>query len=211
MGRQPKLTWAGCVLVPAEFSSNAVAALPDGLAVSSFGTAGKEGTAELLAGKPQGFVGLWTPAKGWIHVAGSEFGGDNGVTATRDGSVLYINDWSDGTLRIVPLRPDKPPATIQLGSFHPDNVHSLSDGNLLIAGQVGTASDVLACVAQPACPVASMIVVVDPRRQLVKSRWTVESSATFGAASTALLYRGRYWLSSFRGDRIIQVNLKAAH
>jgi hypothetical protein len=97
------LTWKGCVVLPADMSANAVAALPDGLAVSSFGTSGDQGTAELLAGNPRGFVGRWTPKKGWVHVTGSEFGGDNGVTAARDGSVLYVNDWNDGTLRIVPL------------------------------------------------------------------------------------------------------------
>jgi hypothetical protein len=98
-----RLTWKGCVMIPAEISANAVAALPDGFAVSSFGTSGKQGTAELLAGNPSGFVGRWARKTGWVHVAGSEFGGDNGVAAASDGNVLYVNDWRDGTLRVVPL------------------------------------------------------------------------------------------------------------
>jgi sugar lactone lactonase YvrE len=39
-----------------------------------------------------------------VRVVGSEFGGDNGLAAAPDGSVIYINGWSDGTLRIVPLK-----------------------------------------------------------------------------------------------------------
>jgi hypothetical protein len=155
--RGASLTWKGCVMLPADISANAVAALPDGLAVTSFGTSGDQGAAELLAGNPSGFVGRWTPKEGWVHVTGSEFGGDNGVTAAPDGSVLYVADWSDGTLRIVPLEKGVAPATIKLGHFHPDNVHFLA-------------------------------------------------TSTFGAASTALLYGKDYWMSSFRGDRIIRLN-----
>jgi sugar lactone lactonase YvrE len=200
-----RLTWKGCVMIPAEISANAVAALPDGLAVSSFGTSGDQGTAELLAGTPGGFVGRWTPKQGWTHVAGSEFGGDNGVTSAPDGSALYVNDWNDGTLRIVPLAQAVAPATIKLGKFHPDNVHFLPDGNLLIAGQIGSARDILACAAQSTCSVASMIVVVDPKAQVVRLHWTVAPTLAFGAASSALLCRNVYWMSSFRGDRIVRL------
>jgi hypothetical protein len=200
-----RLMWKGCVMIPAEISANAVAALPDGLAVSSFGTPGDQGTAELLAGTPSGFVGRWTPKQGWTHVAGSEFGGDNGVISAPDGSALYVNDWTDGTLRIVPLEKGVAPATIKLGDFHPDNVHFLPDGNLLIAGQIGSARDILACAAQSTCSVASMIVVVDPKTQMVRSHWVVAPTLAFGAASTALLYGKVYWMSSFRGDRIVRL------
>lgn len=208
-GQGASLTWKGCVLLPADISANAVAALPDGLAVSSFGTPGDQGTAELMAGNPSGFVGRWTPKEGWVHVAGSAFGGDNGVAAASDGRVLYVNDWSDGTLRIVPLEHGISPATIKLGNFHPDNVHFLPDGDLLIAGQVGKAPDIMACAGQAHCAVGSMIVVLDPRTQMVKSQLSAAPTATFGAASTALLHGKDYWMSSFRGDRIIRANATA--
>jgi hypothetical protein len=116
-----------------------------------------------------------------------------------------VNDWSDGTLRVLSLRDGVKPATIRVGDFHPDNVHVLPDGNLLIAGQIGTARDIMACVKAPACSVGSMIVVVDPRTREVRSHWTVAPTSTFGAASTALLHGQDYWVSSFRGDRIVRL------
>ncbi len=204
-GGDTKLTWKGCVLVPSDMSTNAVAALPGGLAVTSFGAKGEQGTADLMAGKPSGFVATWAPKKGWAHVPGSEFGGDNGIAAARDGSVLYVNDWADGTLRILPLKAGGATQTILLGSFHPDNVHWMSNGNLLIAGQIGMPRDMMECFQKPTCPVGSMIVVVSPRTGKVLSRQTVEGNGPFGAASVAVPYKTDFWLGSFRGDRILRV------
>jgi hypothetical protein len=205
IGDDVRLVWIGCVIVPSDMSANAVTALPEGFAVSSFGVAGDQGMAELMAGHPSGFVSRWSTAAGWRRLSGSDFGGDNGVAASADGQTLYINDWADGTLRILPLGQGAG-ATIPLGTFHPDNVHLLPGGNLLIAGQIGSARDMLPCMKGPGCPVGSMIVVVDPAQREVVARERVGPSASFGAASTAILYEGRYWLSSFRGDRIRRVN-----
>jgi hypothetical protein len=204
-GQGVNLTWKGCVILPKEMSANAVAALPDGIAVTSFGSPGDRGYAEFLAGRPSGFVNRWTREKGWSRVAGSEFGGDNGIAASSDGSLLYVNDWTDGTLRVLASRGDAAPATIKLGEFHPDNVHLLPDGNLLIAGQVGTGREVLACDTGPDCSLGFAIAVVDPRSRHIVLQWTVAPTAGFAAASTALLFGHDYWVSSFRGDRIVRL------
>ncbi|HZT02893.1 MAG TPA: hypothetical protein VFA39_11565 [Steroidobacteraceae bacterium] len=201
----PKLSWKGCVILPADMSANAVAALPDGFAVTSFGTAGAQGLTDLLAGRPAGYVGRWSAHKGWARVAGSGFGGDNGVAASADGSTLYVNDWNDGTLRVLSLRTGVAPTRIRLGDFHPDNLHWLPDGRLLIAGQVGTARAIMNCSGDSKCRVGSMIAIVDPRLSAVRLRWAVTPTSTFAAASTALLYGADYWASSFRGDRIVRL------
>jgi hypothetical protein len=198
----PKLKWKGCVILPSDISANAVAALPDGVAVTSFGTSGAQGLADLLAGKPSGFVSRWAPDKGWTRISGSAFGGDNGVAASPDGAILYVNDWNDGTLRVLSLHKEVAPITVQLGGFHPDNLHWLPDGRLLIAGQIGNAKDIMGCAQKTACGVGSMIVIFDPRSLKVQFHRTVAPTATFAAASTALSYGMGFWASSFRGDCI---------
>jgi hypothetical protein len=210
-GTRPRLSWKGCVILPADMSANAVAALPDGLAVTSFGSSGARGQADLLAGRPAGDLDRWSPHEGWVRVAGSEFGGDNGVAASADGKTLYVNDWNDGTLRVLSLRNGVAPSSIELGAFHPDNLHWLPDGRLLIAGQVGKASDIINCSDRGKCGVGSMIVTVDPRLHAVRLRWAVASTPTFAAASTALLYGSDYWVSSFRGDRIARLGPAPSH
>lgn len=203
--RDPELIWKGCVILPSDVEANAVTSLPDGLAVTSFGSAGPQGDADFMAGHPAGFVDRWTSGEGWNRVAGSDFGGDNGVTAPSDGSALYINDWNDGTLRVLSLRDGRDPITIKLGDFHPDNLHLLPDGNLLIAGQVGKASDVIGCSGSGPCAVGSEIVVLDPSTRKIRRRWIVAPTPAFAAASTALLYGSDYWLSSYRGDRVVRI------
>jgi hypothetical protein len=199
------LKWKGCVTLPSDMSANAVVALADGVAVTSFGSDGDQGTADLLAGRPAGFVARWTQKDGWTRVPGSDFGGDNGIAAAPDGGALYVNDWADGTLRVLPLRTGVEPATVPLGDFHPDNVHLLANGNLLIAGQIGSPGDIMRCISEPSCSAGSMIAIVDPKLRRVEAHWTVAATASFGAAATALLYGQDYWLSSFRGDRIARV------
>ena len=56
-------------------------------------------------------------------------------------------------------------------------------------------------------PVASDLIThgLDPKGRMVQSHLTVAPTSTFGAASTALLYGKDYWMSSFRGDRIIRL------
>lgn len=180
-----------------------MAALPDGLVVTSFGSSGPGGLAALLAGRPSGFVTEWRPHEGWAHVAGSAFGGDNVVVASPNGQTLYVNDWNDSTFRVLSLRKGVAPVSIKLGGFHPDNLHWLPDGRLLIAGEIGKARDVLGCASAGAYAVGSMIVIVDPRSREVRMRRVVPPTSTFAAASTALRYRSDYWASSFRGDRVV--------
>jgi sugar lactone lactonase YvrE len=202
VGGRVDLRWTGCVIVPPGVFSNAVAPLPDGLAVTSFGSPDDPDSAKLIAGRPSGFVTIWTAASGWQRLKGSELPGDNGVEASPDGKTIYVNAWASGALWVLSRNGERPPLRIALGSLHPDNVHRQPDGMLLIAGQVGDASAILNC-AQPFCAMPSALLLLDPAKARVVLHAQFPPTANFGAASTALRYRGRYWLTSFRGDRMI--------
>jgi hypothetical protein len=198
------LRWVGCTPIPAEVRANAVTALPDGFAVSSFGTKDDPKMLALRAGRPSGFVMLWSRRLGWRRLPGSEFSGDNGLATSPDGRELYVNAWGEGVLYVLPLHSGGRRRSIPLGEVHPDNVHRLPDGDLLVAGQIGSADAILSCSSSP-CPFESEAVVVDPARGKVTWRRRAPASPAFGAASVALRHKGAYWLASYQGDRLIEI------
>jgi len=93
---------------------------------------------------------------------------------------------------------------VRLGDFHPDNIHWQHDGTLLIAGEVGEASKILACGPRKICDTPSMLVVFNPAQGSIAATELVPPSAHFGAASAAVRYHGTYWLGSFLGDRMFE-------
>lgn len=196
-----KLKWKGCVVVPNDVLANAVTALPGGMAVTSFGERDDKDSVNLLSGRPSGFVATWSAGKGWARLAGSQFAGDNGITSTPDGETLYVSGWGDGTLHILPARGNHA-RNIHVGDFHPDNIHRLSNGRLLIAGQIGSTREIMACSESSKCHVGSEVVIVDPQSGGVFPQAIAQPTSYFAAASTALLYAHDFWASSFRGDRL---------
>lgn len=203
-GRNVALTWRGCVRVPSTVLANAVAPLPDGVAVTSFGSPDDPKMVDLVAGRPSGFIMTWSKQTGWVHLKGSDLPGDNGIESSPDGRTLYVNAWTNDALWILSTDGSRAATRVPLGQFHPDNIHWLGDGTLLIAGEVGDASRILSCGPRKICGTPSMLVVFNPAQGNIASRELVPPSAHFGAASTAVRYRDRYWLSSFLGDRMVE-------
>jgi hypothetical protein len=202
--RSVALTWQGCVHVPSTVLANAVAPLPDGVAVTSFGSPDDKKLTNLIAGRPSGFVMIWSKQTGWVRLKGSDLPGDNGIESSADGRTLYVAAWTNNALWILSRDGRRAPTRFPLGDFHPDNIHWQHDGTLLIAGEVGDASKILACGPRKICDTPSMLVVFDPVQGSIAAREFVPPTTHFGAASTAIRYHGRYWLSSFLGDRMIE-------
>jgi len=209
-GRNVALTWRGCVRVPPTVLANAVAPLPDGAAVTSFGSPDDPKLANLIAGRPSGFVMVWSKRTGWVHLKGSHLPGDNGIESSADGKTLYVAAWTDHALWILSRDGRRAPTRVPLGNFHPDNIHWQHDGTLLIAGEVGDASAILSCGPHKICSTPSMLVVFNPARGGIAAQQFIPPTTHFGAASTAIRYQDRYWLGSFLGDRIVEVQVAPA-
>lgn len=203
-GRNVALTWRGCVDVPPTVLANAVAPLPDGVAVTSFGSPDDSKLAHLIAGRPSGFVMIWSRRTGWVRLKASDLPGDNGIESSADGRTLYVAAWTNNALWILSRDGRRAATRVPLGDFHPDNIHWQHDGTLLIAGEAGDASKILSCGPQKICDTPSMLVVFDPMQGSIATTEFVPPTAHFGAASTAIRYHGRYWLGSFLGDRMIE-------
>jgi hypothetical protein len=204
------LTWRGCVHVPSTVLANAVAPLPDGVAVTSFGSPDDPKLVNLVAGRPSGFVMIWSKRTGWVHLKGSDLPGDNGIESSPDGKTLYVAAWTNDALWILSRDGSQAATRVPVGDFHPDNVHWQHDGTLLIAGEVGDASRILSCGSRKICDTPSMLVVFYPVQGGIATKALIPATAHFGAASTAVRYHGRYWLSSFLGDRMFEAPVATA-
>ncbi len=209
-GDGARLRWIGCVVVPKDILANAVTFVPGGMAVTSFGESDDAGLAKLRKGQPSGFVAMWS-GKDWRHLPDTRFAGDNGIAWNPEDDSLYVNGWGDGTLHIVPLRPGAAASTIELGDIHPDNAHFLADGKLLIAGQLGRPDVIMGCDMGPVCPMGSKVLLFDPHAKKVVDQLSAKATPTFGAASTALLFDHKYWLTSFSGYRMQRLDPDSAH
>lgn len=203
--RSVALTWRGCVHVPSTVLANAVAPFPDGVAVTSFGSPDDPKMVNLVAGRPSGFVMTWSKRTGWVHLKGSDLPGDNGIESSPDGRTLYVNAWTNNALWILSRDGHRAAVRVPLGQFHPDNIHWLRDGTLLIAGEVGDASKILSCGPPKICDTPSVLVVFNPVQNSIAKREFIPPTTHFGAASAAVKYHGTYWLGSFLGDRIFEV------
>ena len=97
----------------------------------------------------------------------------------------------------------------------PDNVHMSANGELLTAGMK---NDVPECGGPPGpqhdlaalstCPRGAIAIAVDP--ESMQDRVLVETPATpaFSNATMVLTTRGRFWIGTFRGDRIAYGSLR---
>lgn len=220
-GRQPAITWVGCVPAPPGVGGNGLAVLPDnGFAITSFinrnlgGFRGPEGAnarAKLSRGEVTGALWEWSPAKGWAQVPGSEASGPNGVEASADGKWFYIAEW--GPQRIIKLSRGAATVskqTVSLG-FHPDNMRWQADGSLTVAGQVGTIDAVLvACLGNRICgETGTSVAAIDTTAMTATPLMQAyRANAVFAAGTTGLIVGREIWVgSAFPGSRVARFPL----
>ena len=200
-GIKPQLRWIGCAPLPPGTLPNAVTTLPDGglLVISFYDPTDKSAWARMAAGKNTGRILQWHADRGYEPVANSATSGGNGIETSADGKLIYASSWSARRLVILSRR-DGSRREIPLG-FMPDNIHRLSDGSLLIAGQRTTVAAIQACTGAP-CPQPWVVARVQPRSGRIQPLLTGTGSAEISYACGALAVNGTLYVTA-RGDQRI--------
>ncbi|HTB67903.1 MAG TPA: hypothetical protein VK727_16895 [Steroidobacteraceae bacterium] len=200
-GSRPRLRWIGCAPLPPGTLPNAVTALPDGglLVISFYDPTDKGAWARMAAGANTGRILQWHAQRGYEPVANSATSGGNGIETSADGKLIYASSWSARRLVIL-SRQDGSRREIPLG-FMPDNIHRLSDGSLLIAGQRTTVSAIEACTGAP-CPQPWVVVRVQPRSGRIQPLLSGTGSAAISYACGALAVNDTLYVTA-RGDQRI--------
>ena len=197
-GEVPSLVWRGCVPMPQGINTNDVAFMPGGgFVVTNFMPA-FEGTGpkaiwtmlKINYGLRTGSVLEWTPGGALEEIENSQGSAPNGIAVSPDGQEIYVSEWGGERIYRLRLREGTPPLRdeVELG-HHPDNLTWMSDGRLLVAGQLGGVSAALSCasVEHAGCDIGYSVYVIDPGRR--DATGPLEATRLFegrGAGSVAL-------------------------
>ena len=210
-GKEPALTWQGCVPMPEGLAANSVASFADGSLVATVLLMPGKTFGDSIAKKPTGAVFEWSPGKhGFDLVRGSELPGNNGIETSPDGKEIFVV--SSGLQTIVAIshaNPTKQLRTTRPLPFTPDNVHRGLDGRLRTAGM---ANDVPECGGTPGpahdlsklatCPRGTIAMEIDPATMKDTVVVQTQTNKAFSNATMVLVQDGQFWLGTFQGDRI---------
>ena len=195
-GAEPKATWTGCLVLPANASGNAVVALPDGrLALTKFMDADDaQGIVHIMGGQITGTVYIWTPGQGFKELPGTQLSGDNGLVASKDGQWLFVTDFGHKAVYRVPL--DGSGKTRHVDTdFRPDNLRWAPDGKIIATGQfvdLSNRNDLHGWAA----------VKIDPESMAVTPYLKVAGSKDFDNGTTTLVVGKEAYIGTYRGDRV---------
>lgn len=217
---EPRIDWIGCILAPHDTNPNAVAARADGSVVMSTSVDGPLPIVKTADGfrlkegvrleDLRGAIYVWSPSGGWSKVLGSELAVNNGIELSNDGKWAYEVSTGDKSVTYMPLDPSYGKSrTIPL-EFFPDNIRWTSDGQLAVAGSVGTTFERIdACnrTNDPHCGLDYRIVLIDPRTLAVTRFYDGKGTREFGMATTALKTESALWIGAARGTCVANVKL----
>lgn len=210
-GSRPALAWRGCVPMPDGLAANSVASFADGSLVATVLFLPGKTFADSIAMRPTGAVFKWSPGdSGFVLVQGTELPANNGIEVSADGREIYVA--SSGYQTVVAFsntNPARELRTTQRLPITPDNVHLGTDGKLLTAGM---ANDVPECGGPPGpqhdlerlstCPRPTIALEIDPATMQTRVIAETPASPLFSNATMVLAIDDRFWIGTFRGDRI---------
>lgn len=208
---RPALTWTGCVSMPDGLAANSVASFADGSLVATVLILPGRTFADSIAKRPTGAVFEWSPGDaGFTRIEGTELPANNGIEVSADGREIYVA--SSGFQTIVAFSNTNPARQLRSTEplpITPDNVHMSPDGKLLTAGMK---NDVPECGGPPGpqhdlealstCPRGTIAIEVDPATMQERIIAETPASPAFSNATMVLTTGDRYWVGTFRGDRI---------
>ena len=207
-GNVARLTWRGCVPLPADEVGNDVAlTLAGDIVVSNFqptmsGSRGAYYMVRSGLGWPTGDVIVWRAGEGWHHVPGTSAAAANGVAVSPDGRTLFYAETGSGRIARLPLTGlsgAAAPTFVSTGG-RPDNLSWSSRQTLLAAVHSG-GSGLLTCLLRRPCRSAWSIVEIDPLT-LATIVLLRHGGELVGAVASAAELDGRFYFGAVFDDRL---------
>lgn len=201
------LRWRGCVEGPPEANFNDVVVLRDGgfWVSQSFPRSANTVIAGLkmrYAGATPGFAYRWSTARGFERIAGTDVAYANGIEKSLDERTLYLNAYFGNRMVVVDVARGERLGEVSVPG--PDNLTWSPDGRLLVASHLASTADLLRCLdlERGQCGFGFQIVAIDPQT-LTSEVQLQHRGPPMGAVTVARPYRGRLYLGTFAGDRLV--------
>ncbi|MFK7895088.1 MAG: YncE family protein [Myxococcota bacterium] len=206
-----ELHWRGCVPAPEDASLNEVAALRGG-GFYTTKMASLKGALQFEKGmptEPTGHAFSWSLGEGYQKIPNTEGIMPNGIVVSSDESILYMNASGNNSVRKIDLATGKVLGVAEVAS--PDNVTWAPDGKrLLVASLKGLdPADFETCLTMTrgACPIPFAIEAVDAATMTPLGPVYESQGAPMGAGTVGLQVGSELFVGSFKGDRILRIQL----
>ncbi len=206
-----RLQWRGCVPAPEDASLNEVVGLRRG-GFYTTKMASLRGALDFANGmptEPTGHAYSWSASRGYQKIPGTDGIMPNGIVASPDGSILYMNASGNNSIRKIEVATGKELGVARV--FSPDNVTWAPDGQrLLVASLKGfDPADFETCLTMTrgACPIPFSIEAIDATTMTPLGPIYESTGAPMGAGTVGLQVGSELFVGSFKGDRILRVSL----
>lgn len=205
------LAWKGCVLAPPDASLNEVVGLPNGdfFTTKMASIAGASGFTEGIPTTPTGHAFAWSAKDGYRKIEGTEGVMPNGIAASADGRILYLDVTMQNEVRKIDVATGKllGKASVKM----PDNITWAPDGQRLLAASLHgfETTNFSVCVDVPrgACPIPFAIQAIDADTMKPLGPVYESTGAPMGGGTVGLQVGDELFIGSFTGDRILRVAL----
>lgn len=201
-GSEARLSWQGCIELPAGTAGNDVVVAPSGeILVTNYlpSLLSVWGTIRVLLGLETGDVLSWRRDRGWQRVSESQGSGPNGIAVSPDGAWLFFSE--TGSASVVRLRrEDGTRDTVEIGGA-PDNLSWSPDGKLLAASHDSLFSLFTSCASPSHCGGPWTLHEIDPET-LASRRLLHHDGSRIGTVASATQVGEDVWLGAVLSDRI---------
>jgi hypothetical protein len=201
---KPSLQWQGCVYPAENTLINDVVGLANGDVIYTRMFHPDDFLGELrgIAGFQSGDVWRWNRNNGLKLLPGTSGALTNGIEISADERYIFINQYMDKAIHKYDLVNEELVATADVP--HVDNSAWGPDGRLWLASHKMEIPVYRACTKDHSitCGMAFDVVALDP--ETMKSRVVFSHQGPpMGAATVATAHRGKVYMGSFLGDRLL--------
>ncbi len=203
---EPALQWQGCVFPAGNTLINDVVGLGNGDVIYTRMFHPDDFLGELrgMLGFRSGDVWRWGKAAGTRLLPGTTGSLTNGIEISADERFVFINQYMDKEIQKYDLAAEKVVGRAPVANA--DNSAWGPGGELWLASQAADVASYVTCTRDPGvtCGMAFEIVALDP--ETMQSRVIFQHQGPpMGAATVATPHRGKVYIGSFLGDRLLVV------